>query len=54
MPIGILAEFLLGAPTIFVLIGAMCMIVSVAWLGIAVVQLNMPITVGDSNIQHPN
>lgn len=34
MPIGILAEFLLGAPPIFVLIGAMCMVAAAAWMGI--------------------
>ncbi|NDP48291.1 MAG: hypothetical protein GZ085_07840 [Sulfuriferula multivorans] len=46
MPVGILTEVLLGAPPIFVLIGATSMIVSVAWLGIAVARLNM-LTTGD-------
>lgn len=50
MPVGILAEVLLGAPPIFVLIGATSMIASVAWLGIAVARLNMPITVDDANV----
>ncbi len=50
MPVGILAELLLGAPPIFVLIGATCMIVSVAWLGIAVARLNMPVTLDGGNI----
>ena len=35
MPIGILAEVYLGAPPIFVLIGAIAMTTSVIWLGIS-------------------
>ncbi|MEO6831929.1 MAG: hypothetical protein ABI378_06305, partial [Chitinophagaceae bacterium] len=35
MPIGILAEVYLGAPPIFVLIGAMAMTASVIWLGVS-------------------
>ncbi len=35
MPIGILAEVYLGAPPIFVLIGAVAMTASVLWLGTA-------------------
>ncbi|MEO9051399.1 MAG: hypothetical protein ABI280_06375 [Ginsengibacter sp.] len=35
MPIGILAEVYLGAPPIFVLIGAIAMTASVIWLGIS-------------------
>lgn len=36
MPIGIVAEFALGASPIFVLGGGIAMVVSMAWLGIAV------------------
>lgn len=39
MPVGILAEVLLGAPPLFVLIGAASMVASVTWLGIAVARL---------------
>ncbi len=41
MPVGILAEVLLGAPPLFVLLGAMSMIASVSWLGIAVARLRL-------------
>lgn len=36
MPLGILAELLFGAPPLFVLIGAVLIVVAMAWLGIAV------------------
>lgn len=36
MPVGILAEVLLGVPPIFVLIGGISMVVAIAWLGLAV------------------
>jgi hypothetical protein len=39
MPVGILAEVVLGAPPLFVLIGAASMVASVTWLGIAVAQM---------------
>lgn len=39
MPVGILAEVLVGAPPIFVLIGGISMVVAVAWLGVAVAQM---------------
>ena len=39
MPAGILAEVFLGAPPVFVLIGAASMIASVTWLGIAVARM---------------
>lgn len=39
MPIGILAEVYLGAPPIFVLIGAVAMTASVLWLGVAFLKL---------------
>lgn len=39
MPVGILAELVLGAPPLFVLIGGISMIVAIAWLGVAVAQL---------------
>lgn len=54
MPVGILAEILLGASPIFVLVGAMSMIASVAWLGIAVARLNMLKTVDDSHAPRSN
>ena len=41
MPVGILAEVLFGAPPLFVLLGAMSMITSVSWLGIAVARLRL-------------
>ena len=41
MPVGILAEVVLGAPPVFVLIGAASMVASVTWLGIATARLNM-------------
>lgn len=39
MPVGILAEVLLGAPPLFVLIGGISMVVAIAWLGVAVARL---------------
>jgi hypothetical protein len=39
MPVGILAELLLGAPPIFVLIGALSIVVAMGWLGIAVLRI---------------
>ena len=39
MPLGILAEVYLGAPPIFVLLGAIAMTISVVWLGIAFFKL---------------
>lgn len=39
MPVGILAEILLGAPPIFVLIGAASMVVAMAWFGLAVLRM---------------
>lgn len=39
MPLGILAELLLGAPPLFVLLGAMSIIASVLWLGVAFLNL---------------
>lgn len=35
MPIGILAEFLLGAPPYLVLVGAISIVTSITWLGLA-------------------
>lgn len=39
MPVGILAEELLGAPLLFVLIGGISMVVAIAWLGVAVARM---------------
>ena len=39
MPVGILAEVVLGAPPLFVLVGAASMVVAVTWFGIAVANL---------------
>lgn len=36
MPLGILAELLLGAPPYFVLLGALMIVIAMAWLGLAV------------------
>ena len=41
MPGGILAEVVLGAPPLFVLVGAASMVASATWLGIAVARLSM-------------
>lgn len=41
MPIGILLEVYLGAPPIFVLIGAISMTVSVIWLGISFYKMKL-------------
>lgn len=42
MPVGILAEVVLGAPPLFVLIGAASMVAAVTWLGIAVARMGSP------------
>ncbi|MBL7985089.1 MAG: hypothetical protein JNM91_08830 [Flavobacteriales bacterium] len=39
MPMGILAEVYLGAPPVFVLIGALAMTTSVVWLGVSFFKL---------------
>lgn len=39
MPIGILAEVYFGAPPVFVLAGGISMLVSVAWLGLAIAAM---------------
>ncbi len=41
MPIGILAELVLGAPPYLVLVGGVSIVVSVVWLGLALWQSNM-------------
>jgi hypothetical protein len=41
MPLGILAEIYLGAPPIFVLIGAVAMTASVVWLGVAFFKMKL-------------
>ncbi|WKZ61405.1 MAG: hypothetical protein QY309_07915 [Cyclobacteriaceae bacterium] len=41
MPIGILAEVYFGAPPVFVLIGAIAMTASVAWLGISFFKMKI-------------
>lgn len=41
MPVGILAEVLLGAPPIFVLLGGISMVLAVAWLGIACARMDV-------------
>ncbi len=41
MPIGILAEFTLGAPPYLVLVGGISIVVSVAWLGLALLRSDM-------------
>lgn len=38
MPVGILAELFLGAPPVFVLVGAASMIAAVTWLGFAIAK----------------
>ena len=44
MPLGILAEVYLGAPPIFVLIGAISMTISVVWMGISFFNMKMKTT----------
>lgn len=39
MPVGILAEVLLGAPPLFVFIGGISMVFAIAWLGVAVARM---------------
>jgi hypothetical protein len=39
MPVGILAELILGAPPVFVLLGALAMTVSIFWTGIEILKL---------------
>jgi len=41
MPVGILAEILIGAPPLFVLLGGISMVIAVAWLGLAVARLQL-------------
>ena len=41
MPIGILAEVYFGAPPVFVLIGAIAMTASVAWLGFSFFKMKI-------------
>ena len=38
MPIGILAEFTLGAPPYLVLVGGISIVISVSWLGLALLK----------------
>lgn len=47
MPIGILAEVYLGAPPIFVLIGAIAMTVSVIWLGMSFFKMKPEVAIGN-------
>ena len=42
MPVGIVAEFLLGFPPYLVFVGAVSIIVSVVWLGLAIYQAKFP------------
>ncbi|MBZ0129335.1 MAG: hypothetical protein K8F59_09480 [Rhodobacteraceae bacterium] len=39
MPVGIVAEIVLGAPPVFVLIGAASMVLAMAWLGLAALRM---------------
>lgn len=39
MPVGILAELLLGAPPYFVLVGGISMVLATAWFGVAFIRL---------------
>ena len=41
MPIGILAEVLLGVPPFLVIIGGIAMVISSAWLGLATIRLHL-------------
>nr|TFG54931.1 MAG: hypothetical protein E4H34_01520 [Hyphomicrobiales bacterium] len=41
MPIGILSEVVLGVPPLLVLVGGIAMIVSIAWLGLAILGLKL-------------
>ena len=39
MPLGIVAEIVLAAPPIFVLVGAISMVVAMAWLGVSALRM---------------
>ncbi len=39
MPLGILAEVLVGAPPLFVIVGGVCMVLAMGWLALAVTRL---------------
>ena len=41
MPVGIVAEIVLGASPIFVLLGAVSIVVAMVWLGIAALQMRV-------------
>lgn len=41
MPLGIVSEFSFGAPPVFVLLGGVAMVASMAWLGIAVWRIRL-------------
>lgn len=41
MPVGIVAEIVLGASPIFVLLGAVSIVVAMLWLGIAALQMRV-------------
>jgi hypothetical protein len=43
MPLGILAEVYLSAPPVFVLMGAICIIISVVWLGLSFLKMKKTI-----------
>jgi len=41
MPLGIMAEFLFGLPFYLVLVGAISIVTSIVWLGVAVARTNL-------------
>ncbi len=42
MPIGILAEILLGVPPVMVLLGGISIVVAMIWFGLAAMRLDLP------------
>ena len=42
MPLGILAEVLIGAPPLFVIVGGASMVVAMGWLALAVWRVELP------------
>ncbi|MCW8957199.1 MAG: hypothetical protein OQL09_09975 [Gammaproteobacteria bacterium] len=42
MPLGILAEIVLGVPPVLVLLGGIAMVVAMIWFGLAAMRLELP------------
>jgi hypothetical protein len=42
MPLGILAEIVLGVPPVLVLLGGISMVIAMIWFGLAAMRLKLP------------